>query len=141
MCDDLIVEHWFGEQFAAAVGRMLGDELVARLRAGYPPVEHPLVVVHPVTGRRALFLGGSFMSRVIGLHPKESDLLLGYLHRLLDDPNRQVRWHWQADDLAIWDERCTNHRALSDHYPMERTMRRCTVDGPLYVEGASASSG
>jgi len=58
----------------------------------------------------------------------ESDALLGFLAHHAADPNFQVRWRWRANDLAIWDERCTNHRALS-HYPQHRVMRRVTVDG------------
>ena len=51
------------------------------------------------------------------------------------DPNFQVRWRWRANDLAVWDERRTNHRALSDHFPHHRVMRRVTVDGdhPVFV--------
>jgi taurine dioxygenase len=67
------------------------------------------------------------------MHPDESDGLLGWLRSRIEDPNLQVRWRWQAGDVAIWDERCTNHRALSDHYPQHRRMRRCTVDGEVPV--------
>jgi taurine dioxygenase len=130
LCELLAVRHWYGEQFAAAVSRTLPSELVARLRAEYPPVEHPLVGVHPFTGRKALLLAGQFMQEIVGMHPAESATFLGLLQSRLDDPNLHVRWHWREGDLAIWDERCTNHRALSDHYPRSRVMRRCTVDGP-----------
>jgi taurine dioxygenase len=129
-CERLIVRHWYGEQFEAAISRAMPSELVARLRAEYPPVEHPLVGVHPVTGRKALLLAGQFMQEIVGMHPAESAMFLGFLRSRLDDPNLQVRWHWREGDLAVWDERCTNHRALSDHYPRSRVMRRCTVDGP-----------
>jgi taurine dioxygenase len=129
-CEHLTVRHWYGEQFEAAIARSAPPDLVARLRAEYPAVEHPLVGAHPVTGRTALLLSGSFMHDVVGMHPAESAMLLGFLRSRLDDPNLHVRWHWREGDLAIWDERCTNHRALSDHYPRSRVMRRCTVDGP-----------
>ena len=49
------------------------------------------------------------------------------LRRGLHDPNIQVRWKWRPHDLVIWDERCTNHRAVSDHFPEYRRMRRCTA--------------
>jgi taurine dioxygenase len=68
------------------------------------------------------------MHEIVDMHPHESELLLGYVKTLVDDPNTQCRWRWRPNDLAIWDERCTNHRALSDHYPQHRVMRRCTVD-------------
>ena len=92
-------------------------------------VEHPLVRTHPRTGRQALFVSGLFMDQIVGLTRPESDALLSFLTQHAADPNFQVRWRWRANDLAIWDERCTNHRALSDHYPQHRVMRRITVDG------------
>ncbi len=69
------------------------------------------------------------MDQIVGMTRPESDALLGFLTRHAADPNFQVRWRWRADDLAVWDERCTNHRALSDHFPQHRVMRRVTVDG------------
>ena len=67
------------------------------------------------------------MRGIAGLEPHESDALYGFLRTRLHDPNLQCRWRWQAYDVAVWDERCTNHRALSDHYPNRRVVRRCTV--------------
>ena len=102
---------------------------------------HPLVRTHPETGRDALFVAGGFMTAIDGMHDEESALLLGFLNRHLDNPNLHVRWSWTPGDLAIWDERCTNHRALSDHYPQYRQMRRCTVKGdrPFLATGAATS--
>ncbi len=131
VCERLTVRHWYGERFEAAIARTLSAELVERLRVEHPPVEHPLVRAHPATGRKALLLSGDFMKEIVDVHPTESAVILTFLKRRLDDPNVSVRWHWHEGDLAIWDERCTNHRALSDHYPQDRAMRRCTVDGPL----------
>ena len=134
-CETLHVRHHSGADFAAAIARTAGQEIADRVAEAYPPVEHPLVRAHPVTGRPALWLSGLFMDQVVELSRPESDALLGYLQSLVDDPNHQVRWHWQAHDLAVWDEASTNHRALSDHYPQHRAMRRCTVVGskPLPV--------
>jgi len=131
ICKGLTVSHWYGTEFEAAISRSPAAAAVDRLRAEYPPVEHPLVAAHPVTKRPALMLSGRFMKEIVGMHPDESAMLLAFLQRTIDDPNAQVRWQWREADLAIWDERCTNHRALSDHYPQDRAMRRCTVDGPL----------
>jgi taurine dioxygenase len=73
------------------------------------------------------------MRGISGMHQAESDALLGYLRSLLDDPNVQCRWRWERHDLAMWDERCTNHRALSDHYPRHRRIRRCLVGSDVPV--------
>ena len=59
--------------------------------------------------------------------PAESGALLDFLLSRLENPNVFCRWHWQTHDLAMWDERCTNHRAVSDHYPSYRKIRRCLI--------------
>ena len=64
-----------------------------------------------------------------GVAPVENELLMELFQKLVSDPNRSLRWRWAEGDVAIWDERCTNHRALSDHYPSYRLMRRCTIQG------------
>ena len=102
---------------------------------------HPLVRIHPETGRPALYLCGEFMRGIAGMRRDESDAVLGFLRSLLDDPNLQCRWRWEDHDVAMWDERCTNHRAVSDHYPQYRKVRRCLVGrgapvGPPPAAGA-----
>jgi taurine dioxygenase len=129
LCEQLTVRHHAGADFRERVARTAGDEIADRISREFPPVEHPLVRTHPVTGRRALWVAGRFMDQVVGMHRDESDVLLDHLGRHIENPNFCVRWHWTAGDLAIWDEASTNHRALSDHYPAHRVMRRCTVDG------------
>ena len=98
-----------------------------QLLANEPVATHPLVRIHPVTGRPAVFLGGAFMRGIAGMHVEESDALLGFLQSRLHDPNLQVRWRWRQHDVAMWDERCTNHRGLSDHFPQHRLVRRVVV--------------
>lgn len=114
-----------------AVAEVRGDDRHKRVVYRPDPAQagctQPLVRVHPVTGKKALFLCGEYMSGIVGLHEDESRALLGLLRSRLNDPSLQCRWHWQKFDLVIWDERCTNHRALSDHYPEHRLMRRCTA--------------
>ncbi len=110
---------------AETIKEIFGEEYYNEVVVPFTSVHHPLVRVHPETGRRAVYLCGSFMNGLVGLHRDESALVLGVLQARLDDPNIQVRWKWRAHDLAIWDERCTNHRAMSDHYPAHRLIRRC----------------
>lgn len=103
--------------------------LAGKLRAGYPPVEHPLIRTHPDTGRKAIYYGGGFMRRIVGLQPHESDGVLNLLASHVTQPHFHFRWKWRVGDLAMWDERCTVHRALGNHYPRLREVRRCVVDG------------
>lgn len=129
----LQVEH-DNESFIAGMRTMTAgqpgtDELADALRAKYPSVTHPLVRVHPDTGRRGLFLGGQFMRRIHGMTEAESQVLLQFLTRHIEDPRFHCRWRWQEGDLAIWDERSTNHRAAGDHFPQPRTIRRIEVGG------------
>jgi taurine dioxygenase len=132
-CQDLKVVNFPSGGFIKAAVRAVGADGEARVREVFPPVEHPLVRTHPVSGRPALFLTGT-MQQVVGLHADESDALIHYLRSLLDDPKLQVRWRWRAFDFAVWDQTSTNHRALADHHPKHRKMRHCAVagDAPFY---------
>jgi len=104
---------------------LYGEEYYREVVEVFTGAQHPLVRVHPETGRRALYLAGSFMRGIVGMHPDESAAMLAFLQTRLDDPNVQCRWRWRQYDVAMWDERCTNHRAMSDHYPHYRMIRRC----------------
>lgn len=126
LLDGLELEFDMGPSKEAA-RELFGEEFYRNLLANEPTARHPLVRVHPITGRRAVFLGGAFTRGIVGMHPEESDALLGLLRARLDDPNVQCRWRWRQHDVVMWDERCTNHRALTDHFPAPRTVRRCLV--------------
>lgn len=127
-CDSLTAVHAPDDRLLASITKHHGQPVADQLRAAHPPLERPLVRVHPATGRRSLFLSPMYTHRIVG--PAGADgALLDRLNRRLDDPRMHMRWHWQAGDLVIWDETSTCHRALNDHYPMRRVMRRCvTVD-------------
>jgi taurine dioxygenase len=109
------------------IRELYGEEYFREVVEPFKSVQHPLVRVHPVTGRPALYLCGSFMNGIAGMQADESAALLALLQSRLDDPNLQCRWRWRQHDVAMWDERCTNHRAVSDHYPSHRLVRRCLV--------------
>ena len=112
-------------------------ERLPGIEADAPSAVHPLVRIHPETGRPCLFLMGATMHSLVGLSPKESDAILALLRQGLDDPGIQCRWRWEPHDLVIWDERCTNHRATADHWPAPRFLRRCTAGRSVPI-GASS---
>jgi taurine dioxygenase len=91
---------------------------------------------NPESDRSALFLAGYWMDAIVGFARDESDLLLDYLMAQATSPAHTVRWQWQVDDLAVWDERRTMHIALGDHFPRHRKVRRCTVDGEVPMAAA-----
>lgn len=88
---------------------------------------HPVVLTHPRSGRKALYVNSSFTSHIIGLKASESRALLDFLFRHVQHPEFQVRLRWQPDTIAIWDNRATQHFAVSDYYPQHRLMHRITV--------------
>lgn len=103
-----------------------GDELKAA-RAKYPPVEHPVVRVHPVTGKKVLYVNSTFTSHIKGLSRVESDTLLTQLFALPQVPEFQARLRWAPGTLAVWDNRSTQHYAVGDFFPQHRKLHRITV--------------
>jgi len=89
---------------------------------------HPVVRVHPVTGRKALFVNEHFTRRIVELNATESDNLLGYLTRWVQNPQFTVRYKWQEGSVGIWDNRVTQHYVLND-FDGERIIHRVTVMG------------
>ena len=120
-----------GPDMKAKLDLQFGPGVFERVADEFSGSRHPLVRVHPVSGRPALFMCGAYVQGIAGMSPDESDALLGLLRMGLHDPNVQCRWRWRRHDLAVWDERCTNHRATGDHYPAHRLVRRCTTGAGL----------
>src|SRR5262249_14076000 len=89
---------------------------------------HPVVRVHPVTGRRSLFVNEHFTRRIVELRHEESEAVLHYLTRWVQSPRFTVRYHWTAGTIAMWDNRCTQHHVLND-FEGERIIQRVTVMG------------
>lgn len=89
---------------------------------------HPVVRVHPETGRRSLFVNEHFTRRIVELSDAESALLLGHLTRWVQQPRFTVRYRWTAGTVAMWDNRCTQHHVLND-FEGERVIQRVTVMG------------
>ncbi|WP_431682666.1 TauD/TfdA dioxygenase family protein [Kitasatospora sp. KL5] len=113
-------------------GSFMTPEKIAALRAVLPPVEHPVVVRHPRTGRPTLYVNEPFTTRITGLPEAESRELLHLLGLQARIPEFQVRFRWQPDSIAIWDNIATQHYAISDYYPQRRVMERIAVaGGPL----------
>ena len=98
--------------------------------------EHPLVRVHPETGERTL-VSGHFIKNFIGYNTQDSDHLFALFQNHITRLENTVRWRWAEGDVAIWDNRATQHYAINDYGDAHRVMRRITVSGdaPVAVDG------
>jgi taurine dioxygenase len=103
--------------------------------------EHPIIAVHPDTGRKLLFVNKVFTSHIPALSAKESDALLDMLYRHIENPRFMCRFRWQANSVAFWDNRCTQHQAIFDYFPSRRSGYRVTINGtrPLAAIQADVS--
>jgi taurine dioxygenase len=95
----------------------------------YPEAVHPVIRTHPETGRKALYVNAGFTRRILELTSPESKNMLKFLFRQCENPMFQVRFHWELNDVALWDNRCLQHHALWDYWPNERKGHRVTIKG------------
>jgi taurine dioxygenase len=100
----------------------------------YPRAEHPVIRTHPVTGRKGLFVNRVFTTRIAQLKRNESNAVLEMLYRHIETPEFHCRFKWQPGSVAFWDNRCAQHHAMWDYYPLRRYGHRVTVcgDKPFY---------
>ena len=111
------------------VYRGLYSNLGVADKPSYPRAEHPVARVHPVTGRKALYVNSGFTTRLLGVPRDESDAVLAYLFRHAENPLFQCRFRWRENSIAFWDNRCAQHRAMWDYWPHVRQGLRVTVKG------------
>ncbi len=90
---------------------------------------HPVVVRHPGSGRKALYVNAAFTVRIAGWTDEESQPLLRYLYQHAARPEFTYRFQWREGSIAFWDNRCTWHYALNDYHGQRRLMHRITVEG------------
>jgi taurine dioxygenase len=109
--------------------RIAKDDSQRRDLESRQTAEHPVVRTHPATGRRALFVNSVFTKRIVGMKPAESRALLGFLCEHLASPDFSCRFRWRKDSIAMWDNRCTQHRVVADAVPSYRRMERVTLIG------------
>ncbi|SPX81665.1 Alpha-ketoglutarate-dependent taurine dioxygenase [Moraxella ovis] len=123
----------------------VSDEERAHLEEIYrknPPVLHPVVRTHPDTGKPILFVSEGFTSHIEGLSEDESRALLDFLTEHAVKEEFRLRWQWREGDVAIWDNRCTQHKAMFDYGDAHRIMHRATVNGdePYYKSYTSSAA-
>ncbi len=127
----------------AAVRRDATSEAIRRYREVFASTvyetEHPVVRVHPQSGAKSLLLGG-FVRTIVGLSASDSARIYQVLQDQVIRLENTVRWRWAAGDVAIWDNRSTEHYAINDYGDQRRVMRRVTLAGdtPVGVDGRAS---
>lgn len=139
LVDNLHAVHTNLYDYAAILNGQ-ASEVIAKHRAVFASTvyetEHPVVRVHPESGERSLILG-HFIKNFVGLNSTQSQTLLALLHDYVTKPENTVRWRWRSGDVAIWDNRSTQHRAIADFGLQRRHLRRVTIAGtvPVGIDG------
>jgi taurine dioxygenase len=98
-------------------------------RGMFPANIHPVVRLHPESGERILYVNRLYTTRILGIEESESSELLNYLCDRAQYPEYQVRLNWKTGTVAVWDNRSTQHYAVSDYYPQPRRLERVSIRG------------
>ena len=94
---------------------------------------HPVVITHPESGRKSLYVNPDFTVQIVGWTQQESEPLLQYLYQHVQKPEFVNRFNWREGSIAFWDNRATWHRAENDYPTERRLMHRITLKGgPLH---------
>ena len=117
----------FRNDFADENKGQSGDERLNEALCRFGHKVQPLIARHPVTQRKFLNFNEAFVSHIAGLTSNDSHALRTYLSNHMNKPEDQLRWRWQAGDLAMWDNRVTMHYAVADYMPQYRAMNRVTI--------------
>lgn len=123
--EGLVAEHDWLYSFGLSMKPDERDEL----RKDFPAARHPIVRTHPETGRKMLYVNRGFTQFIVDMDPQESRELLEQLWIQASFGEYQCRWKWQPGDVAFWDNRSTQHYAISDYFPNRRVMERITIIG------------
>lgn len=95
----------------------------------YNGVQHPVVITHPFSGRKVLYVNEGFTEELVGLPEDEGRELLGYLKQRFSQPEHQVRLKWRPGTVAIWDNRAVQHKGVADYGNAQRQLVRVVAAG------------
>lgn len=132
LIDGLTAVHDGNREWGAYLRRHQGqgNQWDGKVVTELEPVEHPVVRVHPESGRKGLFVNPGFTSHIVGVSDAESRGILDLLYSHLTQPEHTIRHRWAAGDVGIWDNRATAHYANRD-YTQTRVMSRVTLRGDV----------
>jgi taurine dioxygenase len=127
LADGLTAVHDITKSLTKAIAAGHTELDLADTQKRWPPVTHPVVIRHPETGRRALYVNRSSTTRIVGLDDRQSEALLSLLCDQFQSPDIQCRFRWEPGSVAFWDNRSVQHYAVAD-YRHRRVMHRVTID-------------
>ena len=129
---DAVVVHNFEKmwEYMRTVRKSGRPPMTDEQRRQRPPVEHPLFMTHPITGRKVLYANPGYAESIVGMPKDESDAMLAFLVEHQLDQRFRHTFTWTEGDVVVWDNFGTLHRGIADYGPDEhRLMRRCQVLG------------
>lgn len=113
-----------------------GQERLRSFEKIYPPITHPVVRVHPITGQKAIYVNRAFTLRIKGMDEEEGQMILDFLYRRSLRHEYHYRHRWRPGAVVFWDNRSVQHSALHDYYPGRRKLDRITLRGTRPVGDA-----
>lgn len=125
----LTARHASAHVFGEGGGYAATDRPELSGHAETPEAVHPVVITHPGSGKKALYVNPSFTREIVGMPADESQALLSALYAHAMRREFVGRFSWRPGSIAIWDNRCTWHYALNDYHGHRRLMHRITLDG------------
>ncbi len=132
LIDGMTALHDITKPLLKGIAAGHADVDLAEIQAKWPPVEHPIVRTHPLTGKKALFVNRNSTTHIPGLTERENDALLPMLMDQIRSPEFQCRFTWDTNSVAFWDNRSAQHFAVPD-YHTRRVMNRVTIAGEKVV--------
>ena len=125
---ELIAIHDFSHGFKESIAELGGRDRLQQMIEDNPPVEHPVVRVHPETNKKGLYVNSLFTLRIKDMRESESRALLDFLFEHIALPEFTCRFKWGINSVAFWDNRHTQHKPVNDYWPGERRMQRITIE-------------
>ena len=126
--EEMTAVHSFEYGFKESLAEPYGREKLAQALIDNPPVEHPVVCTHPVTGKKLIYVNSLFTLKINSLSDSESSELLKFLCDHIKKEKYQCRFSWEINSIAFWDNRSVIHKPDNDYWPQLRRMERITID-------------
>lgn len=114
--------------YAKAPRELVNDQTLKHIAAAYPPRSHPLVCLHPKTGKKLVYANEAFTTRIVGIEPDESAELLRRIFDQFRRPEHQVRFRWRVNSIAVFDNLAVQHYAVAD-YDEPRRLEKILLKG------------